>query len=45
MASVFSNINMVAFNRAQVRSAAKSLGILHDNTETIASLTTKVKAK
>lgn len=45
MASIYTNINMTAFNKRQVRAAAKNLGILHDNSETVASLTTKVKAK
>lgn len=45
MATPFNNINMVAFNRRQIRAAAQNLGILHDNTETPATLTAKVKAK
>lgn len=45
MASVYTNVNMTAFNKKQVRTAAQNLGILHDSNESASSLTTKVKAK
>lgn len=45
MATVYSNINMTAMNKKQIKAAAQNVGILHDNSETAASLLTKVKAK
>ncbi len=45
MASQYSADNLVAANKFQLRTYARNLGILHDNSETLATLVTKIKAK
>jgi hypothetical protein len=45
MASVYTNVNMVAYNRKQIRAAAQNVGILHDNAPSTATLLAAVKAK
>lgn len=45
MANVFTNVNMVAFNRPQLRAVARALGVPHDNASTNAALITAIRAK
>lgn len=45
MATVYSNINMVAYTRRQINKAAMNLGIFNDNSVSTAALLAKVKAK
>ena len=45
MATVYSGINMTAFNRKQIQVAARNVNILHDNAITTPALLTAVKAK
>lgn len=45
MASIYSNDNMVAANRAQIRQAAQVLGIHVDNSKGNVALLAAVKAK
>lgn len=45
MATVYSNVNMVAYERAQLRAVARSLNVPHHNLTTNAAILTAIKAK